>query len=376
MHSYIVPTANTFENIGWFNVVNYKMNDRFIFNHALNLGVSGDKTADMNIRKIDLENIDADMIFVLGGTNDITTQTPASTIINNLFQIYDYILNTLNKTVLAQTILPRSYWPATFTQADINNAKADIITVNNWIKSQTGVYVIDSYNAWNNGSDEPISGYTTDGLHCSAAGANAIADTIIPLLSPLFGTGVTPLSLNGNLLTNGSVLGTAGTIPNGFNGTLPSGFTAQALGSSSNNSWRTFSKTAEDYLKIDINVPQGNGVVGLTLSERINEGSDYQNGIPLKAACEMNIESLSPNFESVNYEIRHEGGASGNEYIVGLDEQSGDICPAYGPGICRTPDFIPSDSTRLCARIMIEGDTTSQALLGTIIIKNIFLGLL
>ena len=372
-HSSMGPNINAFENVGWLNVVNYKMHNRFIFNHNLNFGLSGDTTSGMNARKESMAGFGANIYFVLGGTNDIADKAPASSIISNLNDIFTYIKNTLGGIVYAVTILPRSFWPSSFSQADINQAKSDIITINNWIKSQTGIHIIDAYSLWDDGLGEPMNGYDIDGVHCAPTGASVIADEIISHLMPTYGLGA-PLNLNTNIFDNGTLSGIGGTIPEGCNGVSASNYSIQTIGATTDNSWRSFSKNENDALEINISAPQGNGTVGIILSQRINEGSDYDNNVQLKSACHLDIKTVNGDFDSINYEIRHEGSPNGNEYIISMDESASAPIPNYGEGVMRTPNFVPTNSTRLRGRVIISGNTSNGPINCRVIIKGMHIG--
>lgn len=269
------------------------------------------------------------------------------------------------------TILPRSDWPASFDTNDIAQAKADIITVNNWMKSQSNITVIDSYALWDNGNGEPLIGYDADGLHCSPIGANAIADGVVNALRPRFGDGAS-LDLTSNLFTNGNFSGTGASLPSGCSGVLPSPLKAQTIGGTSDNNWRIFSKTAEDHLQIDISVPQGNGTVGVIVRQKIEVGTGYDLLSNLNAACEMEVVSVSGDPKFVGYEIRHEGGPNGNVYFTGMSDDQLNI-PAYGPGVCAVPEIDPTDSTILRGRVVIEGDTTNVPLNMTVVLKRMLI---
>jgi len=277
------------------------------------------------------------------------------------------ILNTLGKQVYALTILPRSYWPPSFDASEIAQAKADIITVNNWIKSQPNITVIDAYNLWDNGNDEPVTDYASDGLHCAPIGADVIADGVINVLRPRYGDGAS-LGLTDNLFTNGNFLGTGASLPNGCSGVLPSPLKAQTIGGTTDNSWRVFSKTTEDHLQVRVTVPQGNGVVGVIVRQKIQVGSDYDLLSNLQSACEMDIQSVSGDVKTAAFEVRHEGGPNGNVYYGGMDDDQLRI-PAYGAGICAVPEIDPTDSSTLRGRIVIEGDTTNGPIDVIVVLK-------
>ncbi len=366
-HTRDTATNKMFENIGWFNVVNYKMNDRFNFELSHNLGISGNTTVQMAARKADMLASNADIYFVQGGTNDISLKTSPTIIKNALSEIYDYISNTLGAKVYAMTILPRSYWQSSFTPAEIAQAKLDIIDVNNWIKQKPNITVIDAYAAWDDGNNEPLFGYTSDGLHCSPIGANAIADSIINIMRPRYGNGGS-LTLTDNLFTNGNFGGTGATLPNGCSGVFPSSFSLQTIGGTSNNNWRVFSKTMDDHLQIHLNVPQSNGEVGIIVHQRVTLGNDYDTLTNLQSACEMDIVSVAGDVTNATYEIRHEGGPEGIVYYSGMDDHILKI-PAYGKGICAVPEIDPTGSTTLRGRAIIQGDTTNGPIDVTVILK-------
>lgn len=64
-HTEDTTTKNFFENVGWFNVANYKMNNRFKLEIDLNFGLSGDSTVELAARKEDMAGSNADIYSLL-----------------------------------------------------------------------------------------------------------------------------------------------------------------------------------------------------------------------------------------------------------------------------------------------------------------------
>ncbi len=368
-HSVISATNNTFENVGWFCYTNFHLYQRFEFSHVLNLGVSEEQTGDILLRVSDLAAVSPDIVIVFAGTNDIANQVAPATTISNLDAIYTYITGTLGAKAAALTITPRSEWPGSFDSAEIAQAIADIKTVNAWILSRPGIIAVDTYAALDDGNDEPLAGYTYDGKHPSSLGAAAIGRALADALEPLYGKGSTPDYLAGNLLSNGDMSGTSGTVPAGAQGTLSTSWDVQMIGGTSDNSWRIFSKTADGKLRIEINVPQGNGDVGIALYQAANNPDTLQNYI---AEAEIEVVSLSSNITSLMFEIREEDSGSGKIYHTVMDDRSGTTATLSGRGILRTPEIdLAYDAEKARARLIIEGSSDSAPVTATLIVYGI-----
>ena len=220
------PVATRFEANGPLIVMNTLMGRRFTFTTVENKGVSGDDTTEMVARLSDLSGLGGDICSVLCGTNDVNktslggtgaalkayTNSLISTAIANLSTTYDYIINTLGIPVLAFVVSPRSTWASTIPE-QIAEGKRAIKEINEWIKSQASenIIVVDYYDDWNNGSDEPKANYTYDGLHPLYLGAYWMGYRARQKLLARYGDYNFALSAN-NVAPNPTMSGTGGTV--------------------------------------------------------------------------------------------------------------------------------------------------------------------
>lgn len=127
-------STDAFKNVGYATWYPALSGNRMITTTGNNLGVAGNTTAQMVARMTDLAALTFDDCLILGGINDLrATQTP-SVIMSNLATIINYVTLTLGKRAIVYTIMPSSNWAA-LTAPQIAQAKADMLLINNWIKS-------------------------------------------------------------------------------------------------------------------------------------------------------------------------------------------------------------------------------------------------
>lgn len=162
----------------------------WVFAPSGTFSVSGSLTQGMVYRAPDAAASAADIIVVLGGTNDIVNSIPAATIINNLRTCYEILMNA-GKRVVAVPVLPRT---------GLTTAQSRVLArVNQFIRAYC------ARKAWANPSgfddialadpavyltdgatdDQPIGGaanvvgaMTYDGLHPSGRGAFYIGECV------------------------------------------------------------------------------------------------------------------------------------------------------------------------------------------------------
>jgi len=358
-----------FENVGWINVVRYKSRQRYGFTDALNFGNSGDTTAEMVARKATFTF--ADINFTLGGTNDIAGQVAPATTQANLQELYDYQLDTLGaERVFALTIPPRSEWGA-FDAGEIAQGKADIAATNTWIKSNSDVTTIDIHSVLSDGSGDPLPDVLVDGVHLSPYGAELVGDLILSTLDTLYGRNTEELDLTGNVYLNGDMTGTGGISDGGMTGDVATSWQVLSVGAETDTSWRTLSKDADDNQVIEINVPQGNGTVGLIFTQRRDAPSSWDTSKTYKAQIEVDVQSVTGVVDELNFEMREEQSALGNIRYIDMDDRGGDVVPAYGEGVMEAPIINPqSDSSRMRVRFFVQGDTTNGAISARVVLKK------
>ncbi len=136
-----------------------------------NAGVPGDTTAQMKARlNRDVFNYKPNVMFLLGGTNDLGLGYSPSTAISNLRAII--VAAKAHKiTVIVLLVPPDSY---SSMAPKIDSFNASLISLCN---SQRVVYV-DIHNPLSTSSGVYQSKYTSDGLHFNSLGAQAVANLV------------------------------------------------------------------------------------------------------------------------------------------------------------------------------------------------------
>jgi len=136
-----------------------------------NSGVVGDRTADMWYRiNKDVFAYNPNVLFILGGTNDLGRGYGESATISNLKAII-LAARARSIRIFMMTIPPDSY-PSMASKIDSLNAA--IIHLANIYR----IVVIDIHATLSTSSGVFVPAYTVDGLHFSAAGAQVVANTI------------------------------------------------------------------------------------------------------------------------------------------------------------------------------------------------------
>ncbi len=224
---------------GYWNWANFFLGQRYKL--LRNAGVGGNRTQDMlNRLDADVLYYRPDLVVVLGGTNDIANDVSAATITANLTSIYERIIST-GASVVAMTILPRAN--AGITAAQRNR----LMRVNNWIRetaySRQNILLCDTFFAFADpasSTSDPVTGYTSDGLHPTAIGARVVGNELYKVLNPIApissrmvcGQADTFDSTNnptGNMLVNGMLQTVSATSGTGYAGNNPSNFAIQRI---------------------------------------------------------------------------------------------------------------------------------------------------
>ena len=189
--------------------------------------------------------------------------------------------------------------------------------------------------------------------------------TGIGSLIPLYGANSPSSDFTGNLISNGDMSGTSGTLSTGSEGDVATSFTVEDIGTDTDTTWRVFSKTAGDAQNIVFDVPSGNGAVGLVLSQL---ASGWSVGKTYYAEVEIDVQSVTGSVEKLRLEARQEGGPS-DIYRMGMyNFYAGDMF-ATGKGLIRTPTFVvDAATTDVRFRFKIEGDSSAAAVGTTVVI--------
>lgn len=298
---------------GYMSVLNAITGQRYGFDPSYNLGVGGDNLATMDGRKTDLAALSPapDLVFVLGGTNDIVAATSAAGMQSSLGNIYSYITGTLGAKVVALTIPPRTQYPGGEALSGTDQTKLE--TVNSWIQAQGSddVLVIDIYPALVSSGSTPDAGkFNKEGtsgtayVHPNPAGALAIADTIKAALSPLYGVYDIPDMSISNLLANDTLSGTGGTNNSSLTGQVADGNTFYAYAAGSG----TLSKPTSSTQKIDISYTNSTAYDTLQFYEA-DVTSGYTPGGNVLAEAEIEIVS-GQRIEGLWVELTDKGGSN------------------------------------------------------------------
>ncbi|MCB9982581.1 MAG: SGNH/GDSL hydrolase family protein [Rhodospirillales bacterium] len=206
---------------GYASMLNAITGQRYTFPTSHNLGVSSDNISEINARITDLASLSPapDLVFVLAGTNDITSSTTEAAMISGMQSIYDYITGTLGAKVIALTILPRNQNPSGAPLSAADQTKLE--NVNNWILSQGSddIIPVNTYDNLSDGMGNPDSqyfnkqgDYGTTYVHPNPTGALVIARDIAARLKFRFGVYDIPDMTQNNLLNNPDLSGTGGTL--------------------------------------------------------------------------------------------------------------------------------------------------------------------
>jgi len=136
-----------------------------------NAGVPGDTTADMLARlNSDVFAYKPEVLFIMGGTNDLGHNFSQATTIANLRAII-IAANAKGIRIDLMTIPPDAY---TDMAAKIDSLNAAIVHLGNAYK----LVVIDIHTPLSTSTGVYVPKYTIDGLHFSPLGAQVVANTI------------------------------------------------------------------------------------------------------------------------------------------------------------------------------------------------------
>jgi lysophospholipase L1-like esterase len=147
---------------------------------ANNAGIPANNTGQMLARlRRDVLDYDPDVLFLLGGTNDVGQDVPNSTAVANIRQIVETARGH-GITVVLLTIPPANGDYAYRAQArqELNAALADLA-------DQEGILLVDTYAALSTWDGHLAAEYAAcDGLHLSQHGEQALADAVYLALHP------------------------------------------------------------------------------------------------------------------------------------------------------------------------------------------------
>ena len=221
------------------------LHGRFQFDGTLNLGVSGETSAQIAARLPSALATDADTLYTEGGTNDTEVVSEA--------ELWDNLLNKTYLPWLAQkpnliirTITQRTQaaWGTETAATTFRKQRSEAIRLRQLAYGAANpgrVIVIDPVAAMNDpgGVYVPRADLFLDGLHYNVKGADLIASVGAPLLASRVPNADYNLNTDpGTLLTNAAMTGNGGTVTagTGMSGVAPNSWTAVRIRGSSPDS--------------------------------------------------------------------------------------------------------------------------------------------
>jgi hypothetical protein len=238
---------------GWDGWIGPLTGWRIAHELADNVGVSGTTSASILSRAPGLAAGGYGWIGQCGGgTNDLDTVAADTTIANNIASYEAYLAG--GARVVATPLLPRNGWAGpTITETEMRAKMAYINEkLASYARGRIGMvwadprpYLLDPATAG------MVPAMTYDGLHTAPLGAYYVAKAMADAMSPYLPAGSVvrfdpnpwgAINPYGNLLTNGHLLGTAGTVSAPQTGVVPDGWATGASGSGATGGTVTWSK--------------------------------------------------------------------------------------------------------------------------------------
>jgi GDSL-like lipase/acylhydrolase family protein len=231
----------------WFNKLS---GQRLYLDPTLNKGVGGDKVVTNMVPRFSSDVLananNFDIAFIMGGHNDVAVNS-ASSVLTSLISFVDQLL-ALNKWVVLFCVLPDSLGAAASNRNFYNQINSGL---KDWARTKrTGspLFLVDCYRDVTDPTSTigvpastPVP-LIPDGVHPGSGGAYILGKRLlsyleahIPQLSTsadgYWDTWHATENPNGNLVTNGAMAGTGGTITNG-SGSLATSWTLVRPGGS------------------------------------------------------------------------------------------------------------------------------------------------
>lgn len=342
-------------------------NERFLWSAADNLGIAGNTTTQMAARLSDItarQAAGASICFFMGGTNDLVTKVPASTITANYTTILNHITQTLGMIAIVRPILSRGNW-STLTAPEIVTAKADMQTCNAFLQSYCAsnakaYYQSQLYAAWDDGTGQPKSGLTADQVHPDIPGALLLGQHNAAALSS-YGEGKLYPATHTNLLLNSTLSGSGGSgAPANLTvtGNKPTSWVLAGTLTGTNS--LTFGSAAEGIM-LTLTTSGGGTTDYVQLSQQVNASGNYTASDVIQALANVQFISGS-NVNSVF--LRITDTASGTVIYSGYEKGSTANFPmsTMGQGLIGTARFNPGTSpVSITFAIRIEVNSTTSA---------------
>lgn len=365
------PFAYTVGNDGTPNVI------------GQNAGVGGDTTTGMLARlETDVIAKNPDIVFIHAGTNDITAGASFATITGNLNTLYSTLL-TKGILVVAIPIYPRgsgSNW-ASSAQRNLHHA------VNHWIRdkalSTQGMILVDGTPYMTDpasSTGDVRTDFTIDGLHPSPLGGFYVGEAAYKVFKEITRPAATlcysPSDVYdatnnpaGNLLTNGLLAGTAGTVGTGASGQVA-------------DSWNLFrnSGTIATAAGSKVNRPDGlPGTMQQIVLSSAGSGSGDGSVIFTTSPSTLTSNIATNNWYEALLEIDVSAPTSGNKMIKAIYLELWDTTATIGSrtrclqnypstyfadsawsGILKTPPLPLAGTTGIRFRLIMDIDETKN----------------
>lgn len=287
---------------GYTSGLNMLSHQRYLFDPRHNRGYSGDTAATMNARKeVSLGNINADIIVVLTGTNDIGTTTAITprtntAIMADVQAILSYITDTLGKVAVLGDVPPNgNNTTAQQDQRVALNALYDTLESSKVRRWRFYDDVVDpATRGWLNSHDN---------THPGPYAGFVLSKRLNDLLLPFYGAGAYVLNA-GNMLLNPGLSGSSGSLSGTLatNSGIANSWTLTGVGTGA-QSTRIGSKAADGAQQFDVNWGALSSGERIHLSQTVSSGLVV--GTKYVAEAEISIESYT--------------GAGGKWYEVTLE---------------------------------------------------------
>lgn len=314
--------GNRYIGFGYTSWLRFLSFQAFRFDGASNFGNVGDTTEQILARTDDaLTKSDAATWFIMGGIND--RGAAAFTLSQTQVALTSIINKVLAAGRLAVVFVPT---PA----GDANNAGNRLsatqlkrhLSVRRWLMETyshiPGVVVVDTWRYFadpNSTVGDAIIGLTYDGIHPSPAGAYAIAKAALPAINLLFTPryGYLPASnsdlfdatdnIQGSLLLNPMMNGTAGTLGTGGAGSLADSWSGGNGGDTGHV--RTYSKVVSNGFNtqqcVFSGTPTSNADAAILL-QTVSAGN-IAIGDTVKAVCAVEVDAGVTGIDSFRLRI-------------------------------------------------------------------------
>ncbi len=378
--------SNRFENVGFMNVLNAMMGQRFVLNHALNFGTSGDDTTEMVARHASVVSsctaAGVTDVAIMAGANDRTAKFTPTTSNGNMDTIVDAFTDA-GIAVWLFACTPRrdaSYTGAGFSAGEIVTAKDDTEACNAHLASKAmpgSVYFIDAYTPLVDVDRQCLSNVHADNLHINGTGAFYIMQEAYPPFRDKYGCyEFTPSPYN--VLATTDFSGTGGVLT-GATGSLAAGHTS--IGSApAGTSSRTFSKDGSDKQVMAFNFPSGGSTTDNMRA--IHRRTEVYSGQTAYYECEVDLRNApAPSgaglWRTLSAEIQTSAGSlsigNDREGTTGLTPVSlyRQFCIDNNRTmLIRTPALIIPTATYVEGRLNIEANTQGGELAGELTLIN------